>query len=134
MKSLQNACCPSSQFCHKSEAAWGSPASVTAEHSQCFSSARLSEMLSPEALKLSCSDKTAPGQKDETLTASILIHFQLLVCLQGSVSVSDPEVNISAERKRRGGKWVDSNYKTGVVNEYFMCSVCSLHKLLNQWM
>lgn len=95
----------------------------------------LGETLSPEVLKR-CSHSTATRQKDETLTASILIHFQLLVCFQGFASVSDTEVNISTERRRRGGKWVDSNYKTGVVNEYFMWSgsgrVCSLHKLINQ--
>lgn len=38
-------------------------------------------------------------------------------------SVSEREVNTSTARRRRrgGGEPVDSNYKTGVANEYFMC-------------
>ena len=36
-------------------------------------------------------------------------------------SVSEREVNTSTARRRRGGERVDSNYKTGVANEYFMC-------------
>lgn len=53
----------------------------------------------PSALKINCSHKTATGQRKETLTASILIHFQLLVCLYGFASVSDRG---SISQRRRG--------------------------------
>lgn len=74
---------------HLSHSFLKSWSTLASSSSQRLSAATLSETLSPEALKLSYSHKTATGQEKETLTASILIHFQLLVCVYGFASVSD---------------------------------------------